>query len=207
MAADDVGRASGDDRAPEGHALVVAPSGSGVAPFHPQPVAEPSSEYIEYVRIRPRILSIIRDNHQETSKVVDDIAKAILADDYAIPGGITGALQTIFTLGRNYARVRKGRQAEATYRKVAGALLERLFDPGLEFKLAKKSIIDAFQANGVKRTEVTDEQVSRIYVAVLDKLEVGELRDLTYEEDLHRYVLLKLREIKLSRMDWEVNGR
>ena len=84
---------------------------------------------------------------------------------------------------------------------------EQIFDPPLEFKMTKKDILDEFQANGISRDNVSSDQIEEIYVRVIRTLRVGELRDLTYEEQLHRYVLLKLYEIKITRNDWELNGR
>jgi len=82
-----------------------------------------------------------------------------------------------------------------------------IFDPGLEFKMTKKDILDVFDANNLDRDKVSNQQIGQIYVRVINKLKVGELRDLTHEEQLNRYVCLKLEEIKMSRQDWELNGR
>ena len=70
-----------------------------------------------------------------------------------------------------------------------------------------KDILDAFEANGVSRDSVSNKQVGQIYVKVIQKLRAGELRDLTYEEALPRYVKIKLIEIEQSRQDWEINHR
>ena len=73
--------------------------------------------------------------------------------------------------------------------------------------MSMKSIRDAFQANGMRRDTVSNDQIEEIYVRVTEALSAGQLRDLIYDEQIYKYVRIKLEEIKLSRDDWLTNWR
>jgi len=175
-----------------------------LGPLFPEPVIGPSREYAEFMRVRQRILDIIRQASDEKTKVVDDIADALLLHDHNLPTDLLSVVLAVFGTGK---KVYERRRRRELYRKIVNSLLEQLFDPALEFKMSKKDILDCFDAHGIIREQVSPQQVTQIYVRVIHKLRVGELRDLTWEEELHRYVGMKLREINLSRQDWELNGR
>lgn len=172
--------------------------------FHPQPLRAPSPEYEEFMRVRQRILDVIRNESPEKKRVIADLVDVLIEYEVNIPSNPLSVLLSAFHIVK---KVRSKRQRRELYTKIIVSLLEKLFDPGLEFKMRKKDILDTFDANDLDRDRVSNPQILQIYVRVIHKLEVGELRDLTYEEQLNRYVRLKLEEIKLSRQDWELNGR
>jgi len=173
--------------------------------FHPQLVLKASPEYEEFMRVRQKILAVVRTaSPHQTKKVIEDIVDALLDHDKDIPTGLLAGISALIGIGKKVKARKKKRE---TYEKVVRAILEQIFDPGLEFKMTRKEILDAFSAKGINRDMVSRDQIEQIYVLVIDKLQVGELRDLTYEEQLFRYVKLKLTEIKTSRQDWDLNGR
>src|SRR5262249_19143962 len=112
-------------------------------------------------------------------------------------------IMTVVTLG---GETMKRRRKGELLGKVANSILEQVFDPLLEYKLTKKDVLDAFTANGLDRDKVTRDQINQLYVKIIHTLQVGELRDLTYKNNLQGYVKIKLKEIKWSRRDWEANG-
>ena len=175
-----------------------------IDPLFPELMPGPSPEYRRFMQVRQRILDIIRQASDEKTKVVDDIADALLSHDTNLPTDIVSVVLGVFGTGR---KVYERRRRRELYRKIVNSLLEQLFDPALEFKMTKKDILDCFDAHGIIRDHVVPQQVTQIYVRVIHKLKVGELRDLTWEEELHRYVGMKLREINQSRQDCELNGR
>lgn len=175
-----------------------------VPALHPQVTHGPSLEYVEFMRVRQKILDIVRADTPEKIRVVDDVADALLKSDTSLPTDLLSGALAIFGLGRKIYELRRRREI---YKKVINAILEQIFDPGIEFKMTKRDILDVFEAYGMERDKVSPQQVSLIYVKVIHKLRVGELRDLTWEEQMHKYVSLKLREIYYSRQDWELNGR
>jgi hypothetical protein len=172
--------------------------------FYPQPLRAPSPEYEEFMRVRQKILNVIRNETPEKKKVLDDLVDTLIKYDKDIPTNILSGILAVVGVGKKIHALRKKREL---YTKVIASILEQIFDPGLEFKMMKKDILDAFEANDIDRDKVSNQQISLIYVKVIHKLQVGELRDLTHEEQLYRYAQLKFREIKLSRQDWELNGR
>lgn len=172
--------------------------------FYPRPTLAPSAEYAEFIRVREKVLDVIRTETPEKSKVLDDIVDALLEYDKGLPTGLLSSALAVVGLGKKVTETTRRR---VLYRKVVASILEQIFDPGLEYRLTQRDILDAFEANGLDRAKVTSQQIGQIYVKVVHKLRVGELRDLTYEEQLYRYVRLKLSEIMVSRQDWELNGR
>ena len=172
--------------------------------FHPEPLRGTSPAYEEFMRVRNNILDVIRSETPEKKKVLDDLVDTLLRYDKDIPTDPLSGIVALFGIGKKVKDLRTKREL---YLKIVASILEQIFDPGLEFKMTKKEILDAFEANDINRNKVSNDQISQIYVKVIHKLKVGELRDLTYEEQLHRYVQLKLWEIIQSRNDWELNGR
>lgn len=181
-----------------------SPSVGTDVPFYPRSVQASDPDYLHWVSVRTKIVDVVRNPSQERERVVDDIADALLNHDRQIPTGLAAAAQTVFLLGKNIREKRKKREQ---FRQVVRSLLEQIFDPVLDFRMTAKDILDAFEANDVARSSVSSEQIGQVYVKVIHKLRVGELRDLTYEEELNRYVQLKLSHIQLSRQDWELNHR
>ena len=175
-----------------------------IPPFYPNSEPKSGPEYREFMELRERVLDVIRVNSEEKQRAVDDLVESLLEHDYAIPTGPMELIQNIALLGQAYRAKSKKREA---FRRIVTALLEQIFDPSLEFRMTHKDILDAFEANGIPRNSVSTEQISQIYVRVLQKMRVGELRDLTYQEELHRYSKIKLDEIAFSRQDWELNHR
>lgn len=190
---------------PEGVNIVTHSQTSRIEPFfQPQPILTSSHEYIEFMKVRQKILSIVRNESEEKQKVLDDIVNSLLELDPSLPTGTVALLWNVITLGKN---IRDKRRKRELLQKVVNSILEQIFDPGLEFKMTKKDILDAFEVNCIERDDISSKQISQIYVKVLHMLKVGQLRDLTYEEQLHLYVRLKIQEITYSRQDWELNGR
>ena len=147
---------------------------------------------------------VYKDRNDRTTTAKKLLLDALLEHDYSLPSGPMEILQNVVLLGKAFRDRKKKREA---FQCVVVSILEQIFDPALEFRMTYKDILDCFEANGLSRSSVSNEQVSQIYVRVLQKLRVGELRDLTYEEDLHRYVKMKMEEIESSRKDWELNYR
>ena len=87
----------------------------------------------------------------------------MLEKDKDIPTGINSLLLWTVTLGKTVWDKNKKR---GLYRKVIVAILEQIFDPNLEYKMTKKDIVDAFQAQGMDRDKVFDGQIGYSYVKV-----------------------------------------
>ncbi len=176
----------------------------GIASIYPQNFNAPSPNYAAYIALRSKLLEVIRKDTTARNRIVDDIVDSLVENDRSLPTGLLAGVQYVLTLGKS---VRDKRKKTEGFRKAVVALLEQVFDPVLEFKMTKKDILDALEANGVERDKVSPQQISQVYVKVLSKLRSGELRDLITEEQLLRYVNLKIEEITYSRMQWELNER
>ena len=172
--------------------------------FYPQKLPAASDpEYAEFLRIRKEILSVIRSDTSQ-NKLVNDIVDALLGYEKGVPTDALSILKAVATLGRSIHAQRKKR---LILTKVVAMLLEQVFDPMLSFMMTSKDILDAFECCGDDREKVRPVQIGQIYVHVLAKLKVGVLRDVTYSEQLHSYVRIKIEHIKYSRADWELNRR
>ncbi len=172
--------------------------------FHPDRTQTTSPEYNEFLRVRQIILNVIRNDTPQKRKVLDDLVEVLLENDVDLPTDIISGALKIIGVGKKVREIRKKREI---YTNVIISILEQIFDPLLEYKMTTKDILDAFEANGINRNNANNNQLNQIYVKVIHKLQVGELRDLTFEEQLYRYVQLKLTEIKISRQDWELNWK
>ena len=172
--------------------------------FHPQALRDPSPDYEEFMSVRQKILDVIHNETPENKKFIEDVSEALLQCDGYIPMDIVSGILAVAKVGKKVKYIRKQR---VLYTKVITSVLEMIFDPVLEFKMTKKDILDVFDANGIDRDKVYSKQIGHIYVKVIHKLQTGVLRDIAYEAQLYRYVQLKLWEIKLSRQDWDINGR
>jgi hypothetical protein len=184
--------------------LAIAETVATVTAFLPAESNSPSVAYIQYVTTRAVILAIVRKSDGVPPRLIEELADALIELDPDLPTGWIGALRSSFKFGKTFRERQKRREL---YRKVTRSLLEKLFDPLLEFKMTVKDIYDAFDANGLDRQKVTHEQIEKIYVLVLESLKVGEIRDRALEESLALYVRLKINEVTLSRQDWELNWR
>lgn len=154
--------------------------------------------------MRQRILDVIHNETPENKKFIEDVSEALLQYDGYIPTGMVSGILAVAKVGKKVKYIRKQR---VLYTEVITSILEMIFDPVLEFKMTKRDILDVFDANRIDRDKVYSKQIDHIYVKVIHKLQTGVLRDLAYEEQLYRYVQLKLCEIRLSRQDWDINGR
>ncbi len=177
--------------------------------FHPEPRREPSSEYMEFyceefIRVRQMLLDAIRNKVHENKGILDDFIDSLLMGDPDIPTDILSTIQIFFKVGGKARRKTKKREL---YRKVVVSLLEKIFDPELEFKMTSKRIHDTFQANGLDRHKVTGSQIDTVYSRIVEKLETGLLRDITHKnrEYLLRYVRVKLNEIEICWSAWRCN--
>ena len=163
---------------------------------------QPSPAYEEFIRVRTKLLDVIRQDSNKKEQVVTDLVDSLLEHDLKFSSNFVNLLNNVALVGRTYRLRRKKREL---YRRVVVSLLEKIFDPDLEFKMAHREIQDVFEANDIDRGGIRCNQISAIYVKVKDSLESGNLRDMIVEIGLITYVQLKLREIELSRMKWEGN--
>lgn len=196
-----IGDDSGDDGKQD-----AAPSQIGpLAQFHPQ--SDPlvaNLDYRQFMDIRIKILNVIRSDDAKTQEIASDIVDAVLGYEKGIPCDATSVFHALRNLSKS---VRDQHKERAAFTKATQCLLEQIFDPGLEFKMTKKDILDVLEASGYDRHKVSDDHVRKMYVQVLAQLKTGHLRDLTYETLFHHYVRLKIYEITVSRQDWELNQR
>jgi hypothetical protein len=184
--------------------LVLARTVAAVTAFLPAEKTGPETDYLQYVNTRATILQVVRAGDQESPKLIGELADALIELDPELPTGVLAALRSSLKFGKV---VRERKKRRELYRKVTRSLLEKLFDPLLEFKMTVKDILDAFDANGLDRQKVAQDQITKIYVMVLESLKVGEIRDRALDEFLAIYVRMKIREVTLSRQDWELNWR
>lgn len=164
-----------------------------------------SQEYVAFMGDRENILDCIRKSNEEENSLFEDIVDTLIECDLNVTIDPIALIlnKTIF-----FFKIRNEREKQKeVYRRVVNSILEKIFDPMLEFKMTKKDILDVFEAKGIDRNKVTNAQISKIYVKVLDKLTVGELRDITLKKNLHQYIHMKINEITISREVWELNGR
>jgi len=199
--------ATRDQEAPGGGALVPVGAHALALSVYPELRAESSPIYAEFMAddTRCKILHLVRRACEQHEKLLDDVVDALLEVDPQWSADAVFYLKNVILLGAN---VRRRRKRQKIIREVVRSLLEKLFDPALEFRMTRKDILDTFEACGLKRSEVADDLVGEMYVVVLHKLSVGELRDLLHKDEVFlRYASLKIRELGYSRLGWEVSGR
>jgi len=195
--------AARDEQASRATALVPVGPQAVASYLHPQRPLGPSPAYVEFMEIRSTILDIVRRDSDQQEKLLGDIVDALCEVD---PDWASDPMYWVKTLIKLGSTVRHRRKKRETIKKAVRSLLEKIFDPALEFKMTKKDILDTCEACGLKRDDVSGHMVRRMYVVIVEKLEVGELRDLVYEEPrLLGYASLKRRELRSSRLDWEVS--
>lgn len=168
------------------------------------PRAEESIDYVVFKAKRGALLTIIRGNEPEQVRAVTAVVDALIDLDPELPTGALAALKTVLKLGKTVHQRARRREL---YAQVVSSLLEKLFDPFLEFKMTKKDILDTFQARGLDRERVQHSQIDTIYVMVKENLQTGPLRDMTFQDpDLALYVRMKIRELEWSRAQWRIDS-
>ena len=96
---------------------------TAVQAFHPQPIKEPSPEYVEFLGVRQRILDVIRTDSPKKQKFIVDLADALLDYDKSLPSNLSSSLVTILSLGK---RVHERTKRRALYMDVLRSLLEQI---------------------------------------------------------------------------------
>jgi hypothetical protein len=168
------------------------------------PRDEESIDYAVFKAKRGTLLATIRGNQPEQVRAVTAVVDALIELDPELPTGTLAALKTVLKLGKT---VRERARRRELYAQVVSSLLEKLFDPFLEFKMTKKDILDTFQARGLDRERVQHSQIDTIYVMVKENLQTGPLRDMTFQDpDLALYVRMKIRELEWSRTQWRIDS-
>jgi hypothetical protein len=172
--------------------------------FYPDSVQTPDPGYTRYLKFRNDLIALIRTPATDIHKDANDLVDALLEKDLEMPTGILHGVGIALKLTK---KAREKGKRRKIYHAVVIALLEKVFDPTLDFKMTSKNIRDTFVSNGLSREDIRDEHIDLIYVRVLEALRSGKLRDLIHEHAIYDYVHKKIEEISFSRSSWELNER
>ncbi len=154
--------------------------------------------YRSYIEKRNEIISVIRNGKVlKKEEWIAGVVDTIIEDQ----ADLTSIL-SILKLGKKYKLKMTMKKASNV---VISDLLEKIFDPILQFKLTEKDIKDCFEANGIDRDRITRDNISTIYSSILNLLESGKIRDELHSQGVIFYAQLKIDEIRMSRMQWEVS--
>ena len=173
------------------------------AGFFPMPERGPSVEYQKFIQIRATFQDLIAKKSPQKENLITELTNGLLDGDKEPPTGF-------FTLGIAFLglgkRIKTRREKRESFSKTVNDLLVKIFDPSLEFRMTKKDILDVFEANGFDRDNVSKEQIRKIYVSIINTLEVGHINDNTWNQPvILEYLRVKIKEIKINRRKWEVD--